>query len=78
MPANLVFRLKIWGARDNGIPPRSTPAADHLWQSRLLKLTAKHVAKGAIQVLRNADGVAGTGSVVAGCQIFRKKSITKV
>ena len=24
MPANLVFRLKIWGARDNGIPPRST------------------------------------------------------
>ena len=25
MPANLVFRLKIWGARDNGIPPRSTP-----------------------------------------------------
>ena len=26
MPANLVFRLKIWGARDNGITPRSTPA----------------------------------------------------
>ena len=26
MPANLVFRRKIWGARDNGIPPRSTPA----------------------------------------------------
>ena len=25
MPANLVFRRKIWGARDNGIPPRSTP-----------------------------------------------------
>ena len=25
MPENLVFRLKIWGARDNGIPPRSTP-----------------------------------------------------
>ena len=25
MPANLVFRLKIWGARDNGIPQRSTP-----------------------------------------------------
>ena len=24
--ANLVFRLEIWGARDNGIPPRSTPA----------------------------------------------------
>ena len=24
MPANLVFRRKIWGARDNGIPPRST------------------------------------------------------
>ena len=23
--ANLVFRLKIWAARDNGIPPRSTP-----------------------------------------------------
>ena len=23
--ANLVFRRKIWGARDNGIPPRSTP-----------------------------------------------------
>ena len=22
---NLVFRRKIWGARDNGIPPRSTP-----------------------------------------------------
>ena len=21
----MVFRLKIWGARDNGIPPRSTP-----------------------------------------------------
>ena len=26
VPANLVFRRKIWGARDNGIPPRSTPA----------------------------------------------------
>ena len=26
MPANLVFHRKIWGARDNGIPPRSTPA----------------------------------------------------
>ena len=25
VPANLVFRLNIWGARDNGIPPRSTP-----------------------------------------------------
>ena len=25
MPANLVFRQKIWGARDKGIPPRSTP-----------------------------------------------------
>ena len=25
MPANLVFRRKIWGARDNGLPPRSTP-----------------------------------------------------
>ena len=25
MPANMVFRRKIWGARDNGIPPRSTP-----------------------------------------------------
>ena len=25
MPANLVFRRKIWGARDNGIPPRATP-----------------------------------------------------
>ena len=25
MSANLLFRLKIWGARDNGIPPRSTP-----------------------------------------------------
>ena len=25
MPANLVFRLKFGGARDNGIPPRSTP-----------------------------------------------------
>ena len=25
VPANLVFRLEIWGARDNGIPPRSTP-----------------------------------------------------
>ena len=25
MPANLVFRLKIWCAQDNGIPPRSTP-----------------------------------------------------
>ena len=25
MPANLVFRRKIRGARDNGIPPRSTP-----------------------------------------------------
>ena len=23
--ANLVFRRKIWGARDSGIPPRSTP-----------------------------------------------------
>ena len=28
MPANLVFRRKIWGARDNGIPPRSTPDVD--------------------------------------------------
>ena len=28
MPANLVFRRKIWGARDNGIPPRSTPGDD--------------------------------------------------
>ena len=27
VPANLVFRLEIWGARDNGIPPRSTPDA---------------------------------------------------
>ena len=27
LPANLVFRLEIWGARDNGIPPRSTPAS---------------------------------------------------
>ena len=26
VPANLVFRLEIWGSRDNGIPPRSTPA----------------------------------------------------
>ena len=25
MPASLVFCRKIWGARDNGIPPRSTP-----------------------------------------------------
>ena len=25
VPANLVSRLEIWGARDNGIPPRSTP-----------------------------------------------------
>ena len=25
VPANLVFCLEIWGARDNGIPPRSTP-----------------------------------------------------
>ena len=25
VPANLVFRRKIGGARDNGIPPRSTP-----------------------------------------------------
>ena len=25
VPANLVFRLEIWCARDNGIPPRSTP-----------------------------------------------------
>ena len=22
----MVFRLKMWGARDNGIPPRSIPA----------------------------------------------------
>ena len=28
MLANLVFRLKIWVARDNGIPPRSTPVLD--------------------------------------------------
>ena len=26
MPANMVFRRKICGARDNAIPPRSTPA----------------------------------------------------
>ena len=25
VPANLVSRLEIWGALDNGIPPRSTP-----------------------------------------------------
>ena len=25
VPANQVFRRKIWVARDNGIPPRSTP-----------------------------------------------------
>ena len=25
VPANLVFRLEIWDARDNGILPRSTP-----------------------------------------------------
>ena len=24
-PAGLLFRRKIWGARDNGVPPRSTP-----------------------------------------------------
>ena len=30
VPANLVSRLEIWGARDNGIPSRSTPA---LWPS---------------------------------------------
>ena len=30
MPANLVFRRKIWGARDNGIPPRSTPESNFL------------------------------------------------
>ena len=30
MPANLVFRRKISGARDNGIPPRSTPGNSHL------------------------------------------------
>ena len=31
MPANLVFRLKIWGARDNGIPPRSTPENTYIF-----------------------------------------------
>ena len=30
VPANLVFRREIWGARDNGIPPRSTPGQPHL------------------------------------------------
>ena len=34
MPANLVFRRKIWGARDNGIPPRSTPGYDAMVVSR--------------------------------------------
>ena len=29
VPANLVFRLEIWGSRDNGIPPRSTPELGH-------------------------------------------------
>ena len=35
MPANLVFRRKNWGARDNGIPPRSTPELS-------MPLTATH------------------------------------
>ena len=30
MPANLVFHLKIWGARDNGKQPRSTPAMSEM------------------------------------------------
>ena len=34
VPANLVFRLNIWGARDNGIPPRSTPVKVHKQQPR--------------------------------------------
>ena len=36
MPANLVFRRKIWGARDNGIPPRSTPVAKSVIMTTLL------------------------------------------
>ena len=27
VPANMVIRRKIWGVRDNGIPPRSTPGS---------------------------------------------------
>ena len=43
MPANLVFRRKIWGARDNGIPPRSTPAFNLL--ITLLKVIISDLSK---------------------------------
>ena len=37
MPANLVFRRKIWGARDNGILPRSTPDVGNHLQPSILR-----------------------------------------
>ena len=49
MPANLVFRRTIWGARDNGISPRSTPA---MYFGRF--------ARGeGIKNIRGRDGVSG-------------------
>ena len=49
MPANLVFRRKIWGARDNGIPPRSTPdkcyitlRVFHIYVEREIHLSGTH------------------------------------
>ena len=53
MPANLVFRRKIWGARDNGIPPRSTPAA--LGESPIVKkrLMSKNYANEKLQKVGN-------------------------
>ena len=43
MPANLVFRRKIWGARDNGIPPRSTPVrtGTHFYEHALVMATVR-------------------------------------
>ena len=38
MPANLVFLRKIWGARDNGIPPRSTPDEEGIERCGWMKL----------------------------------------
>ena len=41
MPANLVFRRKIWGARDNGIPPRSTPV-DPSYMCDINRISHRH------------------------------------
>ena len=56
MPANLVFRRKIWGARDNGIPPRSTPEFSIFrrlnWENKGVKIDGEFLS-----TLRFADDI---------------------